>query len=201
MAVKQTLDGVRSVGWNRIVGAVPITVVAVWAIAWLLASNGLYYGAFGRIGNNPLFHLFVNNFVHKDWGHFAGNMRGWVPVGILLTLATNNRHVLLIVVVPELLTQVVLTPINGGGVGFSSSLYAARAALLVRATGITFQNTSEEVLQSAVGTVLILACTAVFMLVFLVDPSEAGSAVSHFFGFLFGGAIESMYVLSKYRSR
>lgn len=185
-------------GAKRVVGYIPITVGAVWLLAWLFASNGVYIHDLEQLRHNPVFQLFLANFVHGDWSHFSGNMDLWIPVGILLTLVTNNRHVLVIVLVPELLTQVVMIAIGGGGYGFSSSVWAAMAAVLVRATGIAFQNASDELLQTAVAYILILTCTVAFLHVLFVPLSEAGSGFLHFFGFFFGGAIESVYVFEKY---
>lgn len=182
-----------------VLGNAPITVVALWVIMWYLASNGLYYhDVFGYDGAESLFSIFfLMPFYHGDWGHFAGNMAGWIPAGIALTLLTNNRHTLLIVVVSDFLTQVIGI-VAQGGYGFSSAVLAVRAAVLVHAIGISFQDAPDWALQTAVGIVMTLVSAGFFFVALLAGPNQTIGHFSHFFGLLFGGAIESMYVFNKY---
>ncbi len=177
----------------------PVTVLVFAGIAWVLADSGIYFDP-TRLDTsvilNPL-NYFLSMFLHADWGHFAGNMRFWLVFGTVLTVFTSNRHVLLVAVVPHLLTHIVGIFMFRFGVGMSVVVFAIIAATLVRATSYTFQNASLESLQAAIAGVLAPLLGALFVVVLVAGGGRIGH-FDHFLGFLFGGAIEMVYVFSSH---
>lgn len=183
---------------RRILRSLPITVAVVWALAWLFASNGIRYeDVFELHLLNPATYTLTMLF-HSDWAHFSGNMDLWLPAGVALTLLTSNRHVLLIIVTAHGLAQIVGIATGQLGVGFSSAALAAIAAVLVRATGIALQNASDETLQAVVAGVLTLVSTCFLLIAIFAGANTTIAHFHHFFGLLFGGAIEAMYVFQRY---
>lgn len=179
---------------------VPVVVLAFALISWLLASNGIYVEPDYGIGVvfNPISYV-LSMVLHFDWGHFESNVWWWLPVGTLFTLLTSNRHVLLVAVAAHLSTQIVSNGLFRFGAGLSVVVFAVLAASLVRSVGIAFQNYSMEALQNALAILLVPILAGVFLIVIVVGPSQVGH-LEHFFGALFGAAIEAMYVLRRHGS-
>ncbi|MFC7077229.1 hypothetical protein [Haloarcula halophila] len=182
---------------RRILYQLPVTVLAIAGIGWLLVSNGIDFTDVFHVGGaGTLFNPFVytvNVLFHDDWAHYAGNMRLWLPFGILLTLMTSNRHVLGLVVVTNFLTILVAITIEGPGVGISHVVLGVAAATLVRSAGYAFQNASTALLQYVIAGLLIPTAGGLLLVMILAGPRWIGD-FHHFLGFLFGGAIESIYV-------
>lgn len=179
---------------------VPVVVAGIALVSWLFASNGIHYDPNVGIGVmlNPLNYV-LSMILHSDWGHFAGNMSFWIPVGIVFTLLTSNRHVFVVAVLSHLLTQVVSNGMFRFGVGLSVAVFAILTATLVRSIGISFQNQSKTILQWALVVMIPPILVGVFLIVVIVGPSSVGH-LEHFFGALFGAALEAIYVLNDHES-
>lgn len=191
--------------WNlrrvSVLSNAPLVVGAIAFVCWGLAVSGIYAEAGGGGAGvllNPLNYL-LTMVLHSDWGHFLSNMRLWIPVGIVFTLLTSNRHVLLVAVVAHVTTQIVSSGLLRFGTGLSVAVFAILMATLVRSIGYAFQNHSMEALQNALAIGLIPMLAGVFLIVVLAGPSDIGH-LEHFLGALFGCAIESIYVLSEHET-
>ncbi|WP_246984795.1 rhomboid family intramembrane serine protease [Halorientalis marina] len=177
----------------------PVTVLVFTGIAWWLADSGIYFDPArfdATVLLNPL-NYFLSMFLHADWSHFAGNIRMWLVFGTILTVFTSNRHVLLVAVASHLLTHVVGVFMFRFGIGMSIVVFAVIAAALVRATGYAFQNASLDSLQAALAGVLAPLLGVLFVVVLVAGGGRIGH-FDHFLGFLFGGAIEMVYVFSSH---
>jgi membrane associated rhomboid family serine protease len=185
---------------DRRVGYLPITVLVLAGICWYVDSAGIRYddiypAVSGVLLVDPVYHA-SNMFLHFDHAHFVWNMRLLIPFGIVLTMLTSNRHVLVVVVFAQLLANVVSGIAGQFVFGASGVMLALVAASLVRATGEAMQDASPEMVQAVVGSLLSLASLALFV-VFLGSGGSGWIAhFHHFLGFLFGGAIESIYLFS-----
>jgi membrane associated rhomboid family serine protease len=179
---------------------VPAVVAGVALVCWVLASNGVYVDRSAGAGVvfNPISYL-TSMFLHFHWAHFVSNVRWWLPIGVVFTLLTSNRHVLLVAVAAHLSTQIVSSGLLRFVSGLSVVVFAVLTATLVRSIGVAFQNHSMETLQNALAVLLIPVLAGVFLIVIVVGPSWVGH-LEHFFGALFGAAVESMYVLRDHES-
>lgn len=145
---------------------------------------------------NPLYHV-ASLFFHENWAHYESNVLLLVPLGVLLTVLTSDRHVLLVVLTSHVLASVVTTATQlGFGIGTSAAVMAVAAAALVRLVGESFEGVSAAALQSAVVGMLAPFLVALYVLVVLLGGGPVGH-LAHFLGFLFGGAIEAMYVFDE----
>lgn len=182
-----------------VLGYVPVTVAVVVGVSWLFLAAGIDGG---RVDHslltlvNPLWYL-TSMVVHADAAHFQGNMTLIVPFGVVLTLLTSNRHVLLVMVVPHALGNLLRVAVAPAfAYGASGAAFALVAATLVRSTGYAMDTASRE----SLGTALVGLLTP-FLFGFLLVAVLAGVSPTahfvHFFAFLFGAAIESLYVLSE----
>jgi membrane associated rhomboid family serine protease len=183
---------------DRRVRYLPITVFVLAGICWYIDSAGVRYDDVYPEVNpillvDPVYHA-SNMFLHFDHAHFVWNMRLLIAFGIVLTVLTSNRHVLVVVVFAQLLANVVSGVAGQFVFGASGVVLALIAASLVRSTGYAMQDASAETVQTVVGSLLSLASLALF-LVFLGSGGSGWIAhFHHFLGFLFGGAIESIYL-------
>ena len=190
----------RTAGWTwRLAGYLPLTVAVVAGVGWLLLSWGVtdtdvtfsLATAF-----NPLWY-FLSMVIHDDWAHFYGNMELFIPFGLVLTWLSSNRHVLVVILAAQFAAAVLSFAINfGPGVGSSLVVFAVVAAALVRAVGYALQFASSESLQTVVAVLLALFAMGLFLIAVLAGGHTRIDHFGHFFAFLFGGAIEAMYVFS-----
>jgi len=188
---------------RRVSGNLPITVVIVAGVAGWLAANGHYASIETRVtilGQilNPLYYA-ESLLYHTDWNHYWGNMTslGFVSVGVLLTYLTNNRHVLGVILV----SQVLAAFVYGIGIGqlvygSSTATFGLWGATVVRTVGIGKQEGSSETFQVALLGLFVVFGGAL-LLVSIVGASSGIAHFAHLLGFVFGGAYESMYVLSE----
>lgn len=178
---------------------VPVTVVAFAAVSGLISAEGVEFTDFfalnGAIVFNPATYTINMLFHAGGWSHYTGNMWLWVPFGVLLTWLTSNRHVLGLAVVVNALTVVVAIWIEGVGLGLSHVVLGVAAATLVRATGIALQNASTEALQVVV-TILLVPTLGGLFLVMALAGARWVADLYHLLGFLFGWAIEAIYVFA-----
>ncbi len=189
-------DATERVTVGTVVRAVPVTVIVVTLISGYLAANGIRYGEVFRITLlNPLVYV-VNMLFHSDWGHYAGNLRIWVPLGVALTWLTSDRHVLGLVVTSQVLVTVVSLSIGRYGVGLSVAALAVAAATLVRATGLAMEEASTDGLQVVLAAVFGPLVVGFLLVTLLAGANTDIGHLEHFVGFCFGGAIEAMYVFS-----
>jgi membrane associated rhomboid family serine protease len=187
-------------GWTY-VGYLPITVLVVGGLCGYLATNGVYtHDVFTTFSLaellNPVFHG-LSMVVHADWAHYQANIRPWLVFGTALTLLTSNRHVLGVAVTSHVLMNVVGIALLKPGVGLSGAIYAVAAAALVRSIGVAFQNAASQTRQWALVSVFVPLAAGVFLIMVVVGPSPVGH-FHHFLAFLFGGAMEAMYVFEAY---
>lgn len=185
---------------RKLVGYVPITIGLVVAICWFFDANGVRYdNVYPDINRtllfDPIYHS-INMFLHFDHSHFAWNMRLLVPFGIVFTLLTSNRHVLVVVVFAQFLSNIISGIVGQFVFGASGVMLALIAASLVRSTGYAMQDAQPESVQTIVGTLLSLAALALFVIFLGAGGSSWIAHFHHFLGFLFGGAIESIYLFS-----
>lgn len=185
----------------RVVGYLPVSVAAVAGVSWYFLKIGISrYDVFGSPVAllNPLWYV-LSMVIHSGWGHFEGNMYILVPFGVLLTLFTSNRHVMGVMLVSHVLGSVVRVAVAPAvAVGSSGAALGLAAAALVRTTGYGLQNTSEEWLQTGLYALFVpLACGFLFIAV-LAGGRGTTAHFIHFFAFLFGGAMEAIYVFSEY---
>lgn len=212
MSETQFNDGVQTDRWrnadldvsatiSRFAGFVPVTVGVVAVISWYLASIGARFTElFAMHILNPFLYL-AGMLFHESWAHFTGNLRWLLLFGVLLTWLTSNRHVFGVIVVAEFLSQLISTAIGQPGIGLSGTVFALAAALLVRATGIAMGDASSDTLSAAITGVFTPVAVGFLVVAILLGGDSRIAHFSHFFGLLFGGAIEAVYVLSEADSR
>ena len=188
---------------RRVVGYVPVTVLGIALISGVLAAEGVRFQEVFEVGGlwtlfNP-FNYTVNMLFHSDWGHYAGNMRLWLPFGVLMTWLTSNRHVLWLVVGVNVSTSVGAMAVLQAGVGMSAVVFGIGAAILVRATGDAMRDQSLETVQAVVLGLMTPLAMGFLLIMVLAGPRVIGD-FAHFLGFLFGGAIEAMYVFDEHET-
>lgn len=185
---------------------VPFTVIGFAVLTWILISNGVEYGDVIIIQPsdgittvlNPFIYI-AGMFFHTDVLHYRFNMFLFVPFGILLTWLTSNRHVLGVMIVSHFLTRIARVGISLSlgiisiGVGSSLAVFGIMAASLVRVTGVAMKDATEEALQVSLFGVLAIFMSGLFMVTVLAGGTVVDH-LGHALGFLFGGAVESMYV-------
>lgn len=180
---------------------IPMTVLCIAALSYYAERNGirrddlysLHDLSLVRLAFDPFYHA-ATVVVHSGWQHFSGNMLFFVPLGILLTWLTSNRHVLLVIVATVVPTNFVAGAAGQFGFGASTAVFGLFAAVLVRSAGYAFQDASANTLQDVVATLLILGGTAFFAVFILAGGRTEIGHFAHFLGFLFGGAVESLYI-------
>jgi len=173
---------------------VPVTVGVFVMVQWYITTNGIeFYDIFGRTALNPFFYT-ANMFFHAGgWSHYAGNMWLWIPFGVLLTWFTSNRHLLWFAFAVNFMTTIVAVFIEGLGLGMSHVVFGVVAATAVRSVGIGLQNGSQELLQIGVTIPLAFGVVGFFIVMVFAGPRFIADFY-HLLGFLFGGAIEAIYV-------
>lgn len=193
-------------GLIRFLGYVPFTVLGFAVLTYYFAVSGAGYERAGRIGLEVVFNplLYVGGlFFHVDMGHYWGNMTLLVPVGVLLTWLTSNRHVAGVMLVSHLLARIVHVGIALSigiitvGVGSSLAVFGVLAAALVRSIGVAFADLDSRVMQGVVYLALGIALLALFLLA-VAAGSTVVDHLGHALGFLFGGAVEAIYVFERY---
>lgn len=174
----------------------PVTVGLFVVVQWVITTNGVaFYDVFGRTPLNPFFYT-ANMFFHAGgWSHYAGNMWLWIPFGTLLTWYTSNRHLLGFAFAVNLMTTVIALFIEGLGLGMSHVVFGVIAATLVQSVGLGLRNGSMELLQIGLTVPLAFGVVGFFVVMVFAGPRWIAD-LYHLLGFVFGGAIESMYVLA-----
>ena len=174
---------------------VPITVCLFVLLQFYITTNGI---AFDDVfTHSPLspFTYTMNMFFHAGgWSHYAGNMWLWVPFGTLVTWFTSNRHVLGFAFAVNLMTVLIALFIEGLGLGMSHVVFGVVAATLVRSVGLGLRNGSQELLQIGITIPLTFGVVGFFVVMVFAGPRWIAD-LYHLLGFIFGGAIEAMYVL------
>lgn len=186
----------------KLMGYSPSTVLILAGASGWLAVN-CFYG----VDDSALSVLMVLNPVyvvgsllsHSNWSHYAGNMTIIVPVGVVLTWLTSNRHVLGAVLISQVPAVIVVgLTLRQLGVGASAAAYGLLAATLVRGTDVAAQRHSSRTLW-----MLLLLLMVPFRLgILYVGVTHTSTDVGQFahlfgFGFFFGGAYEAIYVFSE----
>jgi membrane associated rhomboid family serine protease len=175
---------------------VPVTVCAFVLIQYYITTNGIaFYDVFGRSPLNPFLYT-VNMFFHAGgWSHYAGNMWLWIPFGTLFTWFTSNRHLLWFAFAVNFMTVLIALFIEELGLGMSHVVFGVVAATLVRSVGLGLRNGSQELLQVGITVPLTFGVVGFFVVMVFAGPRWIADFY-HLLGFMFGGAIESMYVLN-----
>jgi len=182
----------------RILGYLPIAALLVAGLAWLYVESGVDGGDVTlTIATflNPVWYV-ESMLIHDGFTHFRGNMELFVPFAVVLTVLTSNRHVLSIVVVSHVLANVVWVATTlSPGIGTSGATFGVVAATLVRSSGYALENASSESLQAVVAGLLAPFLAGLFVITLIAGRSDVAH-FAHFLAFLFGGAMEAMYVFS-----
>lgn len=179
-----------------ILSKVPVTVGVFVVVQYYITTNGITtaYEVFGRFPLNPFLYT-TNMFFHAGgWSHYAGNMWLWVPFGTLLTWFTNNRHLFGFAFAVNFMTVLIALWIEGLGMGMSHVVFGVVAATLVRSVGLGLRNGSQELLQIGLTVPLTFGVVGFFVVMIFAGPRYIADFY-HLLGFIFGGAIEAMYVL------
>lgn len=180
-------------------GYVPVTIFFLAGASGWLAVNG-FYGMSGTASVltvlNPAY-IVGSLFTHSDWSHYASNMTIIVPVGIVLTYLTSNRHVLGVVFISHIpAVFVVGLTLHRLGIGASAAGYGLLAATMVRGTDIAAQRYSSRVLWMLLLFLMVPFVVAILYLGVTYTSTDVGH-FAHLFGFVFGGAYEAIYVFSE----
>lgn len=182
----------------RLVGSIPITVAIVVGVsAWLvlegITTPRLTYG--GLI--NPLYYIELL-FVHSGWEHFLMNMYFFVPAGVLLTYLTNNKKVFEVVAVAHV-SSVIVTDFafDQAMTGTTAAAYGLLAATAVRSTYIGSRRYSSSTQTAAPLGIFVVSAIGILMMGVASDGLLQN--VPLIVGFVAGGALESLRVISKTR--
>lgn len=182
----------------RALGYVPIAALLVAGLAWLYVESGVDGGDVPLSITtflNPVWYV-ESMLIHEDFAHFRGNMLLFIPFAVVLTLLTNNRHVLGVIVVSHVLAAVVWVATTlSPGIGTSGATFGVVAATLVRSSSYALENASRESLQAIVAGLLAPFLAGLFVITLVAGQSHVAH-FAHFLAFLFGGAMEAMYVFS-----
>jgi membrane associated rhomboid family serine protease len=180
-----------------VAGLAPVTVAVIAGLGWLALEAGYTADAVAGTVLSPSNPLLVPLWmlVHAGPGHYTGNMYILVPFGVVLTWLTSNRHVLLIAVVSEYATALMYLVGGGIALGASGTAFAFVAAVLVRATGMTFGNSSVRTAMAAMAGVFAPFAVAFFLIALLAGYTNVAH-MSHFTAFVFGGMIEFAAVVA-----
>jgi len=172
----------------------PVVVGLFVVIQWHITTNGIeFYDVFGSSPLNPFVYT-ANMFFHAGgWSHYTGNMRLWIPFGVLLTWFTSNRHLLGFAFAVNFMTTIIAVFIEGLGLGMSHVVFGVIAATLVQAVGLGLRSGSTELLQIGITVPLAFGVVGFFIVMVFAGPRLIADFY-HLLGFMFGGAIEAMYV-------
>lgn len=183
---------------RRVYRLLPLTVLGIAGISGYLVVTGDTAANVEWLVHplNPLYYV-ASMVIHENWAHFAGNMSLLIPLGLLLTWLTSDRHVLAVAVTSHVLTVVLaFLALFRTSVGSSVVMMAFMAAVAVRATGEATQDTDVAVFQAAALGLVVPLAGWLFALFVVIGPSPVGH-LEHFLGFAFGAAVEGIYVLSE----
>jgi membrane associated rhomboid family serine protease len=179
---------------------VPLAVGAFAVFCWVLLELGVE--PLDMAGVPPAYDplsILSGMVLHSGPGHYWGNMRLLVPLGIVLTLLSNNRHVLALMFVAHVPSAMVYGFVAGPVVGSSGVAFGIAAAALVRSIGVGLQNFSMETLQTTIlGLLTPFVAGLLVVAIFNVPPGVAH--FGHFFSFLFGAGYESAVVLTNHET-
>jgi len=188
----------NTLGFWRLLGDVPVVVALVAVVGgWLALESTGYTRITSDTVFNPLYYIEIL-FVHSGWDHFVANMYFFIPAGILLTYLTNNTKVFVVVAVSHA-SAVLVT-----GVGFEQAMtgtaaaaYGLLAATAVRTTYIGSKRYSPSTQTTAPLGIFVVSGVGMLMM-----GTVAGGFVQNvplIIGFVTGGALECLTVLSKTR--
>lgn len=182
-----------------VVAKVPLVVAAIGIVSTLFALQGEFLPTdiayFGTL-YDPTYHAKLV-FLAANWDFFTVNVILLVVFGTLLTLLTGNLHVVTVTVLSYLLTQLLMVCVVCSGYGMSVVAFSVVAAGIVRAIGYVMRDLSAEAFEYVFALLALPTFLAVFYgIVGGMGTSLVGSAA----GFMFGGAIEALFVADDYGS-
>ena len=187
---------------RKSIGTVPFTVATVALVSWVLVTSGVneYPGGFSSLPFllDPLYYV-GSLFVHSGMSHYVANMLFFVPAGLALTYLAGDKRVVAVVVAAHVPTAVVAVYIGEGAgvVGATAAAYGLLAAVLVRSVWV-----GTEIYDPMVRVV---SAVGVFAFAGLALLLATGGAITVQYapvvGFVFGGALETRYVLTKFANR
>ena len=190
----------KALNFWSVLGNVPITValvvgVSVWLVLEGITSTRITYGTL----INPLYHIELL-FVHSSWEHLLTNMYFFVPAGILLTYLTNNRKVFEVVAVSHV-SAVLITgfAFDQSMTGTTAAAYGLLAATAVRAAYVGASSRRYSQKTQTAAPIGIFALSAVGMLMIGVVSGGLVQNVPLIVGFVAGGVLECLRVVSKTR--
>ena len=173
---------------------VPVTVVIVAGLSgWIAFETSITTDYINELVLlNPM-HYFISLFLHDSTSAYITSMYFFVPAGVFLTLMTNNKNVLGVVLVSHVFAVML------GGMSFglevygtSAAAFGVLAAAIVRGTKVGTEDYSAVTQTGAPIAVFFIAAIGLFMI------ATAGASMSQYIpyliGFAFGGAFESIRV-------
>lgn len=189
---------VESPSRARIRRNLPLTTLALVGISGLLVARGHTMASLEWVIHplNPVSYV-ASMVIHADRSHFIGNVMLVLPLGVLFTWLTSDRHVLGVAVTANVLTSFVSAwGLRRTGAGLSVVAMALMAAVAVRAVGVATQDADSESFQLAALGLVVPLGGWLFATAVVIGQSPVGH-FAHFLGFLFGAAVEGIYVLSE----
>lgn len=188
----------KALDFWRLLGDVPVVVALIAVVGgWLALQSTGYTRITGDAVFNPLYYIEIL-FVHSGWDHFVANMYFFLTAGIVLTYLTNNRKVFVVMAVSHV-SAVLVTGVwfERGMIGTAAAAYGMLAATAVRTTYIGSKRYSPSTQTSAPIGIFVVSGIGMLMM-----GTVAGGFLQNvplIIGFMAGGALECVTVLSKTR--
>ncbi|MDZ7687142.1 MAG: hypothetical protein U5J64_00205 [Halobacteriales archaeon] len=184
--------------WKSMV-YVPVTVIVVAGLSgWVVFETSITTDYITELVLlNPM-HYLISLFLHDTTSSYITSMYFFVPAGVFLTLMTNNKNVLGVVLVSHIFA-VMLSGMSFGleVYGTPAAAFGVLAAAIVRGTKVGTEGYSAVTQKGAPIAVFFIAAIGLFMV------ATAGSSMSQYIpyliGFAFGGSFEAVRVSAETR--
>jgi len=173
---------------------VPVTVLLVAGISgWVAFQTSITTDYINELVLlNPM-HYLISLFLHDSTSAYITSMYFLVPAGIFLTLMTDNKKVLGVVLVSHVFAVML------GGMSFGLEVYGTAAAAfgvlaaaIVRGTKVGTEDYSTVTQTGAPIAVFFIAAIGLFMIATASDSMR--QYIPYLIGFAFGGSFEAIRV-------